>query len=871
MASSARLLREGISRTLDQESQTGPLHRNLKGYRETLIEGLTPSDFADMQAQTFAYGLFAARCRYNRTSNKPFTRQAAIFTDTTPFLDDLFVNIAGPNIDVGIKWIVDDLALLLDRADMSAILADFGSSSGENDPVVHFYEDFLHSYDPALRETRGVYYTPQPVVSYIVRSINTLLQDRFGLADGLADSQKVVIKRPDGTEIESPNVIILDPATGTGTFLQEVISSIRDTVTKKGMAGVWPNYVSDHLLPRIFGFELLMAPYAICHLKLSLEIAGTAADSALPNSQRINVFLTNALEEPHQPDQGQLGFMPHAIAQESANADAVKRDHPVMVVLGNPPYSGHSANKGKWIKNLLRGRDGIETTGNYFQVDGSELKERNPKWLNDDYVKFIRYAQRRIEIRGEGVLGFVTNHSYLDNPTFRGMRQSLMETFDEIYLLDLHGNSKKKEQSPDGGKDENVFDIQQGVAIGIFVKHRDAPQGATRVYHGDLYGERESKENGGKYEWLVGNDVETTNWVEIAPKSPHYLLIPRDEDLAQEYETGWSIPEVFPINSAGVVTARDKLTIHWSADQVMSTVKDFAELPAEDARNKYQLAKDSQDWKIESAQKDLKQSGMKDDLVTPTLYRPFDTRFTYYTGNAGGFICRPRREVMRHLLDGENVGIATTRGTEIAGGWEHAFVSKSLLQHHAVSLKEVNYLFPLYTYPTEEQEKIGQFKEPNLNSEFAIALSTSLKLEFIYDGSGDLLNSVGPEDIFHYIYSVLHSREYRRRYASFLRSDFAKVPITPNIFLFTALVEVGQRLTSLHLMEFQAAGEPSYKIEGNNRVQRVRYAPPTDGTPGRVYINKSQYFEGILPETWYTTIGGFQPADRWLKDRRDVS
>ena len=640
MAASARLLRQGIQSILDHEKEDGPFHSWLREYRTALIESLGESEFADMQAQTLAYGLFAARCRFDRTPEIPFTREKAIFVETTPFLRHLFVNIAGPGIDSGIRWIVDNLALLLDRADMAAILGDFGTRTGEHDPVVHFYENFLHAYDPRLREMRGVYYTPQPVVSYIVRSINALLQDSFSLKDGLADSQRVTIERPGGTKEETPKVIILDPAAGTGTFLQEVVASIRNTIERKGMSGAWPDYVSNHLLPRLFGFELLMAPYAICHLKLSLEIAGTTTGVTLPNDQRINVFLTNALEEPHERNQGQLTLLQHAIAQESASADAVKRDHPVMVVLGNPPYSGHSANKGKWIRNLLRGKDGVNLTGNYFQVDGNKLDEPNPKWLNDDYVKFIRYAQRRIEIKGEGVLGFVTNHGYLDNPTFRGMRQSLMKTFDDIYLLDLHGNSKKRERTPDGGKDENVFDIQQGVAIGLFVKYQKPSGGLGRVFHADLYGERDLQDRGGKYQWLAANDFRTTDWVELRPRSPHYMFIPRDEDLAQEYGAGWSIPEIFPVNSAGVVTARDKLTIHWSADQVLETVRDFASLGNEEARSKYGLGDDVRDWKVGLAQEDLKESGLKDDLVAPIIYRPFDARFTYYTGTTRGlYVC----------------------------------------------------------------------------------------------------------------------------------------------------------------------------------------------------------------------------------------
>ena len=478
MAAKARLLREGVSRILEDEGESGHLRDLLSAYREVLINELSLDEFADMQTQTAAYGLFAARCRHEPGSG-PFTRQSAVFAETTPFLRDVFGRIAGPGIDQRIAWIVDDLARLLDRADMGAILADFGSRTAQEDPVVHFYEDFLAAYDPDLRETRGVYYTPEPVVSYIVRSVDGLLRDRFALADGLADTGKV--EMPDGAEEESPRVLILDPAAGTGTFLREVVVSIRSTITSKGRAGAWPDYVRDQLLPRLFGFELLMAPYAICHLKLALEIAGPEAGFAMPDGERFNVFLTNTLEKPDDESSNQIVLMAHEIAREATSADSVKRDKPVMVVLGNPPYSGHSANKGQWIRGLLRGKDGVEDTASYFEVDGGPLHERNPKWLNDDYVKFIRFAQWRIERTEEGVLGFVTNHSYLDNPTFRGMRQSLMETFDEIYLLDLHGNSKKRERSPDGGKDQNVFDIQQGVAIGLFVKQADGADGLAEV------------------------------------------------------------------------------------------------------------------------------------------------------------------------------------------------------------------------------------------------------------------------------------------------------------------------------------------------------------------------------------------------------
>ena len=761
---------------------------------------------------------------------------------------------------------MDDLALLLARADMSAILADFGRRTRREDPVVHFYEDFLAAYDPAMRELRGVYYTPEPVVSYIVRSVDRLLRDRFGLADGLADTARAA----DG-DGEGPRVLILDPAAGTGTFLREAVATVRGTIEGKGLGGAWEGYVREHLLPRLFGFELLMAPYAVCHLKLAIEIGGEDGGFALPDGERLNVFLTNSLEEAHEASHGPM--FAAEIAREAREADAVKRDRPVMVVLGNPPYSGHSANKGPWIRDLLRGR--VEgSPADYFSVGGQPLGERNPKWLNDDYVKFIRFAQWRIERTGEGVLGFVTNHSYLDNPTFRGMRRSLMETFDEIRLLDLHGNSKKRERAPGGGPDENVFDIQQGVAIGLFVKRAGGGGAPARVYHADLHGVRETDEDGdgGKYGWLAANDTGSTEWTELAPRAPHYLFVPRDEALAEEYEARWKVTDIFPVNSVGIVTARDKLAIQWTGTEMRTVATRFAELPAEAARERYRLGPDARDWKVAWAQEDVREHPDADAHVTPILYRPFDTRFTWYTGRSRGFVCMPRPEVMHHMLAGSNIGLSTSRGTEIAGGWEHVFASKHLTQHHTVSNKEVNYLFPLYLCPADEDALglgAGE-RTPNLAPGFVAALADATGMRFGAEGADGLDASFGAEDVFRWVYAVLHSPQYRRRYAGFLRSDFPRVPLPRDRAQFEALTALGGRLAALHLLEADGpdADMPAFPVAGGNVVERVRYEEPRDVEPGRVRINAAQYFGGVAPETWAFAVGGYRPAEKWLRDRK---
>ena len=821
----------------------------LEAYRDVLISDLSEDAFADLQAQTAAYGLFAARCLHDADSG-PFTRQTAIFADTTPFLRNVFGLVAGPEIDKRIVWIVDDLALLLDRADMTKILENFGRRTRREDPMVHFYEDFLASYDPKLREVRGVYYTPEPVVSYIVRSIDAILRKHFGLVDGLAESGIL----PNGAH----PVLILDPAVGTGTFLREVVSLIRATIDRKGLSGVWPDYVSKHLLPRLFGFELLMAPYAICHLKLALEIGGTDRMFSMPDGQRLRVFLTNTLEEPHERTTGKL--FAHEIAREAASAYNVKREKPVMVVLGNPPYSGHSANKGAWIIGLI----------NSYKQGFSELKKpAQAKWLSDDYVKFIRFAQWRIERTGEGVLGFVTNHAYLDNPTFRGMRRSLMETFDEIYLLDLHGNAKKKERTPKGGKDENVFDIQQGVAIGLFVKCANSGVSHARVHHYDCWGKREEGPNDGKYGWLASNDITTTRWAELSPKPPFYLFRPRDEGLSEEYEAAWSIPEIFAISgdpAPGIVTTHDQFAISWTPHEAECKVKRLLATKSEDeARSLWRLCSQSQ-WQYDRAKVELSRGNWKKHTTT-ILYRPFDTRTTIFVRNVA---VHRRERVMRHMRSGQNLGLCVGRAGQVIGSeyWDIVLASNAPSDYNLFR-RGGNCLFPLYTYHFTSNEHYGCDPQPNLASGFIELVCAALGLVFVQDRHGDLGATFGPADVFHYIYAMLYSPAYRRRYADYLMYDFPRVPLTSEKGLFKDLVCLGQRLAKLHLMEEQCDGGPKFPMQGSDRVDRVRYVKPSSKTAlGRVWINSEQFFEGVDPNTWHFTIGGYRPVEKWLKDRK---
>jgi predicted helicase len=833
MAALARLIRDAIGHALADGDEHDPLHQQMEGFRRVLLHDLTAAQFADMYAQTICYGLFAARC--NHHGPERFTRLHAAYElpKTNPFLRRMFNHIAGPDLDERIAWAVEDVAELLHYSDMSAILQNFGKRTRQEDPVVHFYETFLAAYDPKMRESRGVYYTPEPVVSYIVRSVDHILKTDFGLPDGLADAGKIKVKHGDA-EIERHRVLILDPATGTGTFLYGVINRIYESF--KNNRGLWSGYVSQHLLPRLFGFELLMAPYAVAHLKLGLLLGESGYDFA--SDERLRVYLTNTLEEASRAADS---LFAQWVAEEANAAAAVKQELPIMVVLGNPPYSGHSANTGQWISDLLRDRGGAG--GSYFEVDGQPLGEKNPKWLNDDYVKFIRFAQWRIERTGYGVLAFITNHGYLDNPTFRGMRRSLMQTFDELYLLDLHGNSKKKEKAPDGGKDENVFDIQQGVAIGIFVKKpRSSTQQPsdslqTTVHHAHQWGEREKK-----YNWLRENDVVSTLWTTFAPHSPFYLLVPQDIDLREEYERGWKIADALPINTVGVVTGQDARAIALT----LSEAEHLAKL-----------------------------HGLPPSTVRRILYRPFDTRFIVYHKQ---IVTRPRSEVMQHMTASKNLGIVANRQI-MDGPIRHNWVTQSMADLHIIQTAHASaYIFPLYLYPSSTKTNLFEADEPsdapgsrrpNLAPEFIADVEKRLGLKFVPDGKGDRTTTFGPEDVFDYMYAVFHAPAYRSRYAEFLKIDFPRLPLTSNLALFPALCDLGAQLVGLHLLEQHGPNLTSYPVAGSNLVEAVRYEePPNASGAGRVWINTAQYFEGVPLEVWNFHVGGYQVCQKWLKDRK---
>jgi len=869
MAGITHIIRDLIIGAFEHEQEKGWLHNWLAAFREVLIPDLDETQFADMFAQTLAYGLFAA-C-VNTPAKEQFTRQSAAYAipKTNPFLRKLFSEIAGVDMPDTIAWAVDDLVNLLRHADMAEILRDFGKGTGKKDPVVHFYETFLAAYDPKMREVRGVYYTPEPVVSYIVRSIDHLLKTRFNRPKGLADE----------------NTLILDPATGTATFLYFVVDQIYQKFAKQ--KGAWDSYVDKHLLNRIFGFELLIAPYAIAHLKLGMQLHDLGY--SFRSDQRLGIYLTNTLEEAAKKSEQ---LFANWIAEEANAAAKIKRDDPILVVLGNPPYSGMSANRSRdEAGNLTFIGKLIE---DYKFVDGKPLGERNPKMLQDDYVKFIRFAQWRIGRTGEGIVALITNHNYLDNVTFRGMRQSLIKTFNEIYVYDLHGSTRKGERAPDGSVDKNVFDIQQGVSILFCVKNRGNGE-PSRVYHADLWGTRESK-----YDSLANTDIEKTNWQRIQPSSPFYFFVPQGGNLAAEYEQGWKIPDVFQVNSVAIDTGRDSLTIRWTREDAWQTVTDFVAATVEEARLQFDLGEDTEEWRIRWAQRDLKESGPSKEHLAAILYRPFDVRYTYYTGLTKGFHCRPRTTVMQHLIGGHNRALITSRQqSQLGEAWALVGVTDKLTERCAISnkTKEANYVFPLHLLDAERRKKGGwtrvatmalfepsagyQTRRPNLSPAFLRALAERLKLP--QTEPHGLPEGITPEDIFHYAYTVFHSPTYRTRYAEFLKIDFPRLPLTSDLKLFRALAAKGAELVALHLMESPKLDDllTEFLVKGDNMVEKAQFAddvaagftparsaPVKGAATGRVWINPKQYFAGVPKTVWEFHIGGYQVCEKWLKDRK---
>lgn len=897
MAGKARLLSDVIEKALNSDEATqedSTLKEQMIAFKEILIHDITPKGFADVYAQTIAYGMFAARL--HDPSLESFSRQEAaeLIPKSNPFLRKLFGYIAGPDIDDRIKWIVDSLAEIFLATDVEKILKNYGKQTKMEDPIIHFYETFLSEYDPKLRKARGVWYTPQPVVNFIVRAVDEILKTEFGLSQGLADTSKTKINLntqiPDKrsstgykqVEKEVHKVQILDPATGTGTFLAEVIKEIHKKF--EGQQGIWSQYVENHLIPRLNGFELLMASYAMAHLKLDLLLSETGFKPT--TNQRLRVFLTNSLEE-FNKDTGTL--FANWLSAEANEANHIKRDTPVMVVIGNPPYSVSSTNKGEWIEGLV---------ADYKK----DLNERNIQPLSDDYIKFIRFGQHFIEKNGEGILAYISNNSFIDGLIHRQMRKSLLETFDSIYILDLHGNSKKKELTPDGLRDENVFDIMQGVSINIFVKsRRNKNSNIGSVFFYELFGKRQDK-----YSFLNEINFGKINWFKMKPEEPGFYFIKKDFSGIEEYETGFSSTDLFLKYNCGFITARDRFVINFSQKELDNVIYDFNVLSEPEFRKKYEEHKDSRDWTYDRAKYDLENSKGKKVNVN---FRPFDIRKSYYTSQTKGFMSYPRHDIMNHFLLGQNIGLILPR--QLNSEFKHSFITDKITDGNITSSARLfgsGYIFPLYLYPESSyQLEIGDSpsRKPNLNMDIVQEIANGLGIEFVpekaeegnvclaesKDVRPEYKQNFAPIDLLDYIYAVLHSPSYRKKYKEFLKIDFPRVPYPKDTEIFWKLVFLGGELRQIHLLESIKVSQyiTQYPLDGDNIVDKpkfVTYAslrateergnhsesnPENNSSSknnGKVYINATQYFDNVPETAWNFFIGGYQPAQKWLKDRK---
>ena len=803
LAKRAMILKDVVLENMGEDEQLQYLYQ---AFKEHLMAGMKKSEFADAYAQTVVYGLFMARF----TIKGRLTRENVAFRGVPKSLrvvHEIFKYIASDLPDY-LEWILEELIAILNNVDVEALKRRFHFGNGEFDPFLHFYETFLAEYNPRLRKSKGVYYTPIPVVEFIVNSVDEILKERFG-------------KR-----LHDDGVTILDPATGTGTFLGGVLDRIHRNI--KGT--LFQLYLKERLLNNIYGFEILISPYLVAHLKLSMVLNQWGIK--LRDDERFRIYLTNALDL--MRERGQAGLFERALDRESEEADKVKKNAKIFVVVGNPPYDVKPSEG--WIAELME---------DYLHGLGVE-KEKKKGALQDDYVKFIRFAQWKIDQNGKGIVGFITNNSYLDGLVHRRMRQSLMESFDEIYILNLHGNTRR------GETDENVFDIQQGVAIALFVKLREGRHKAEecKVYYYSIVHDAGKTAREGKYGFLRNESWKTVEWKELEPKEPYYFFVPKDLSLEEEYSKFPKLDEIFEVYSSGVETQNDEATVAFTREELKQRIKDFVELGIEEIRRKYGF-KDKSVWNLRDATEAVKEDVLKfgdidrafSSRAIKIWYKPFDVRWTYYHPQSGGFMGRPRYNSLKHLALHDNMALVTSR--QVLNEFDAVLVVPTITVHRIFAAQNVNkaYLFPLYLYSDD-----GKTRRPNLKPEF---------LEELRKRYGD----VTPEDFLYYAYAVLHDPKYRKRYAEFLKFDFPRIPLYDRE-TFEKYREIGEELVKLHLMKVDFPVEPKL-VDDDLTVERVKY----DGKDC-VAINKTTKLCGIPPEVWEYTIGGYRVIEKYLKGRK---
>ncbi|WP_240657906.1 type ISP restriction/modification enzyme [Helicobacter pylori] len=856
-----------------EKTQVSSIFNNFKEY---LYEELSFEDFSDALAQTLTYSLFLAKLNHpfekinldNVRSSIP--ENFAVIREMADFLKKLD----------GIKeiqWLLNEILSSINHVDMDSILKDLND---DKDPYLHFYETFLSAYDPKLRESKGVYYTPDSVVKFIINALDSLLKTHFKDAPlGLKSA------------LDNENIKLLDFATGTGTFLLEAFRKALEMrkTSDGGISTKEDKY--QNLLKQFYGFEYLIAPYAIAHLNLS-QAFKDEFKKPLKENDVLKIILTNTLIQPSEIA-AYRGLNP-IFETELLNAQEIKKDENILIITGNPPYSGASSNEGlfEWevkatygiepefqiieiekkvkltdkikalLKNIQTQKQGDKSVKNTNKNALKNLKqihskyklqdEQNPKWLLDDYVKFMRFAQNKIESLGHGLFGFISNNAFLDNPTFRGLRRSLLECYDELYILNLHGNARKKEKTPQGADDENVFNIKQGVSINLFVKKAQITK--QKIHYYDVYGERAEK-----YAFLAQNDLNSIEWLELNPRKPFYLLLPLETRLLNEYEQGFSVKDMFQISSVGIATGRDHVVFHKKKESLLELLKDFSTLEPSELHRKYDISDDSRDWRLEYAIRDVRANADNlEKYIVLCQYRPFDYRWTYYTGKSKSFIAYPRGDVFKHMLPPpptnpktpnqtrKNVALNTPRQLKNNDkSWTQCFISSCINDQGLSSGGNgagVNY--PLY-----------QFRDPNYTENFTPEFRSFIDKHYNH--------SFEPLEILGYIYALLYSPNYRKCYEGFLKIDYPKILFTENKDLFRALSLLGIELIGLHVLNQESLnysfeklkdatiGESCYKEERNPIIKKPSH------NEQRLYINHSAYFRGVSQEIYDYRIGGY--------------
>lgn len=838
LAIRAKHLKEFLLDDLQQQEKKGDTSKLTglyKTFRDYVFDKLTLSEFSDVFSQTLVYGLFLAKLNadtetVNLYNAKKYIPQSfELIKELVNFLDELENEEYRP-----IRWIVEEVLTVVNNLDLRAIYESLSFTKGKKDkddftikdPYVYFYEDFLKAYDYDLRKSAGVYYTPPAVVNFIVRGINDLLKKLFDIKEGFADRKRVTV---------------LDFATGTGTFLLEVMQQIFSTLPKG--SGKRNSVIQEHILQNLYGFEYMIASYTIAHLKLSQYLKDEGYE--LQAKERFQIFLTNTLVP--MDKQYKIPLLP-ALSKEIESAQKVKNT-PVLVITGNPPYSKKSKNTGPWITELLKGIDIFakvksEGQSSYYMIDGKPLNERQ-NWLRDDYVKFIRFAQWKMQNVENGVIGIITNHTFLDNVTFRGMRQSLLNTFDHLYFLDLHGSAKRQENVPDGTKNENVFDIEQGVSISFFVKKSGL---GKKVFHADMWGSRVEK-----YRQCFDKSIDTIDWKELKPSTPYYFFVPRSENFKKKYSSFWSVTKIFKAFSLPLMSGNDTITVHFTKEEVEETLDIFKTKSVEEIKSYYKIEKESSNWTVLKAKNDVVKTKSDLKFLHSIAYRPFDKRITYFTGNSSGFHSRPG-SVSKYMLY-ENIGLLLPRQLSKTS-FQHAFCTDTIPEMCCISTatKEQNQLFPLYVYHDDIVDgKRTVKKETNFTKEFT---------DFINDKYKEELT---PEQILGYIYAVLHSETYRANYFEDLQVDFAKIPFASSVDDFKNTSDKGTELLNAHLLkDFTNYGIGTFMGKGTNAVEKIDFNEKTK----KVFINQTQYFDNVSTDIYEFKIGGYEPIDKYLKSHK---